>query len=766
MTLFIITLKELDHHVTFNPKKMKKILLLTALFAFCTFGISQEQNNSSLKKAENHFEDYNYKKAINKYSDAKDGSPEVIRKLAESFYKIGNIEKAEVLYGKLTNGDSPEANDFYMYASTLMQNKKYPQALEMMTEYKSLNPDDSRPVEILKNSNYVEQLLKEKDQFTIKNLSINSPQEDFSPVFYNGDVLFASSREGVKPIRRKWNWNRLPFLDIYQASVETDGELSNAKAFKRTLNKKYHEGPIAFNADETLMTFTRNNYEDKSSDDIIKLKIFTSKMIDGDWEKPVAFPLNNKDYSVGHPSISADGNWMYFASDMPGGFGGVDLYKIPMNQDGSFGDPINMGEKINTEGNEMFPTFHENGMLFYSSDGKPGLGGLDLFVTQISEDGEVGKMMNIGAPINSSRDDFSFTLNNDMSNGYFASNREDGKGDDDIYSFEMLKPFNFGKILQGVAKDGKGIILADTKVELLDEKGMVIESITTNENGDYSFVVEADKNYTLNGTKPKYFDGDNTASTFTDEQIIYADLELEKDPGLSLYALITDKRTGEPLENVKMTIIDNLTGKEIVYRTPITGDYRRPLNDKRINDRGSYNIKLEKPGYFGKTVTYNTLFEKPGIYEVHKSLDFSLDKLEVGGDISKLIQINPIYFDFDKSNIRPDAAIELDKIVKVMIDYPGIVIELGSHTDARGSDSYNIRLSDRRAKSSAKYIKSQVSNSSSIYGKGYGETKLINGCKNRVKCSDEEHQENRRTEFIIIKLDSDVKVNNSSPNSF
>ena len=181
---------------------------------------------------------------------------------------------------------------------------------------------------------------------------------------------------------------------------------------------------------------------------------------------------------------------------------------------------------------------------------------------------------------------------------------------------------------------------------------------------------------------------------------------------------------------------------------------------------GSYNIVLEKEGYFGKTVTYNILFDKPGVYKIHENLDLTLDKLEVGGDVSNLIEINPIYFDFNKSNIRPDAALELDKIVKVMTDYPGIEIELGSHTDSRGSDSYNRKLSDRRAKASARYIKERISNPERITGKGYGESKLLNECKNGVKCSDEAHQENRRTEFIITKLDNNIKVKNNSPDSF
>ncbi len=746
---------------------MKKILFLTLLLGTGFFGISQGAVNPKTKKGNNFFERYSYKKAIEKYSESQDGSARTIRNMAESFYRIGNIEKAEALYEQLVNNEEARlANDVYMYASTLMQNQKYEQAALMMKKYNELAPDDSRGFNYISNPNYVVELLKDKGQFKVRNLEINSAQEDFAPMFYNGKVLFTSSREGVKPVRRKWNWNGLPFLDIYEAEKDEKGELTNAEPLERSFNKRYHEGVVCFNSDETMMAFTRNNYAERSSERIVKLNIYTCKKINDGWDKPQEFPYNNAEYSVGHPSISNDGKWMYFASDMPGGFGGVDLYKIEMLADGTYGEAINLGEKINTEGNEMFPTIHENGMLFYSSDGKPGLGGLDVFVVQIKESGEFGKNINLGVPVNSSRDDFSFILDKEMKKGYYASNRLGGKGDDDIYYFDMLKPFNFGKVIKGNVKDKEGNVLALAKIELKDEEGNVIDTVLTDLNGDYSFDVEPDKNYNLKGAKEEYFDDDFAVDTHTDDDVIYANLTLEKDPGISLYALILDKETNLPLEGVKMIVVDNMTGERVEYITPASGDYRRPLTDKRLNDRGSYNITLEKDGYFGKTVTYNTVFDRPGVYNLHENLNISLDKLEVGGDVSDLIEINPIYFDFNKYNIRPDAAAELDKIVKVMTDYPGMEIELGSHTDSRGSDSYNRKLSDRRAKASAKYIRERITNPERINGKGYGEAKLINRCKNGVKCSDEEHQENRRTEFIITKLETGVKVQNNSPNSF
>ncbi|MFD1551178.1 OmpA family protein [Putridiphycobacter roseus] len=744
---------------------MKNYILVSLFICFAFQILGQEENAATLKKAESLYEDYSFDKAISKYSEAQDGSPEVLRRLAESFYKIGNIEKAEVLYGKLANGEGTIPSDVYMYAAALMQNKKYTEARAAMVQYNTLNPDDSRGQAYLSNEDLIKELQKNKGQFAIKNLAINSPQEDFSPAYFKSKLVFTSSREGVVPIRRKWNWNKLPFLDVYVADIDAEGELSELKQLNKVMNKKYHEGPICYNKRENMMAYTRNNYQGKSKEGVVKLQIYITRKLSGDWEEPWSFPLNSNEYSVGHPAFSTDSKWLYFASDMPGGFGGVDLYKISMGTDSTFGEAINLGADINTEGDEMFPTIHQDGILAYASNGHPGLGGLDVFVVQLKEDGALGKMYNLGSPVNSNRDDFSFILNKNMKSGYFASNRLDGKGDDDLYYFDLLKPITFGKEIKGTVKSKTGELLANTTVKLLDEEGNTIDSVVTDESGAYSFNVDADKKFALSGQKEKYFEAENVVDTDTEEAVIVADIALEKDPGLSLYALVTDKKENTPLADVDMKIVDNITGEEILFKTGETGDYKKPLADKKIDERGSYNITLEKEGYLTKTVTYNVLFEKPGIYNVHESLDLAMDKLEVGGDISKLIEINPIYFDFNKFNIREDAALELDKIVTVMNQYPGMEIELGSHTDSRGSASYNMRLSDKRAKASAKYIKKHITNPDRITGKGYGETKLINQCSDGVKCSDEEHQENRRTEFIIIKLDEKVKANNSSPNS-
>jgi len=307
-----------------------------------------------------------------------------------------------------------------------------------------------------------------------------------------------------------------------------------------------------------------------------------------------------------------------------------------------------------------------------------------------------------------------------------------------------------------VAKDKSGNILSGAVVILTDDTGKEAGKATTAADGSYSFTVEADKKFKLDGSKEKYFDGINTASTAVPEDVVIADVVLEKDPGLSLYALVTDKATKQALSGVKIKLVNNITGKDETIITPATGDFRKPLNDVKLNDRISYNLVIEKDGYLSKTVTYNKQLDKEGQYNVHQELDLTLDKIDVGADLAKLIDIKPIYFDLGKYNIRKDAAVELEKIVKVMNENPNMVVELGSHTDCRGTAASNFKLSDNRAKSSAEYIKKKISNPDRIYGKGYGESKLKNGCacEGTVKstCTEAEHQENRRTEFIIIKM--------------
>jgi len=728
--------------------------LTVVFFSLLLFNPVFSQKNT-IRQGDKNFDNYHYRKSIDRFERIENKSPDISRKLADAYRLLGNTEKAEEYYVEVVGDTIATATDIYNYAATLRSNGKYDQSRVWMDKFHEVEKEDTRGLKHNLGADAIAKLSADQGKYRIRNLEINSEQEDFGTSYYKNQVVFASSREGVVPIKRTWNWNELPFLDMYVATSNDSGGLDNLKELSERLNGKYHEGPASFTEDGTFMVFTRNNYAGKSEKGVVKLQLFSSRMEAGKWSKEKELPFNSAEYSVGHPSLNIAGTEMYFASDMPGGFGGTDIYKALRTPEGSWGDAVNLGNDINTEGNEMFPFFHESGILFFASDGHGGLGGLDNFLARIS-DGNVGKVENMGYPVNDKKDDFALILDDAMKTGYFSSNRPGGKGNDDLYYFDLLKPFKFGKTIKGVARDKNGELLAGTLVELFNDRGEVIQTATADQNGAYAFDVESGKTFKLKGAKADYFGDEKEVSSETDEEEIELDLELEKDPGLSIYCLIVNHQNQVPIEGVKITLLNNMTGVTEEIITDGTGAFSRALADKKLNDRISYNITLEKEGYLTKTGTYNAVLDREGQYDIHENLNVAMDKIDLGADLSKIIDINPIYFDLGKHAIRKDAMVELNKIVKVMNENPKMKIELGSHTDCRASAKFNMSLSDKRAKSSAKYVHDHITEPERIYGRGYGESELINKCEcegsKKVPCTEEEHQENRRTEFKIIDI--------------
>ncbi len=752
---------------------MKTIVLAI----ICSVSLSVWGQAGKLKKADNYFNRLSYAYAAELYEEligSEVDSPALKSKLAYSYLKMDNYTKSVEYYSKMIESSEAKPQDYYDYAYVLKQTGNYAESDKWMNKYSQSATADLRGQLFLSNTAYKSRIEKSQAFFSLENLGLNTAVADFGG-YYNplqNQMYFITARKKKIFVKKEWSWNANRFLDLYTASVGTDNKLGEVKRVSK-VNTKFHEGPLTFSPDGKRVYYTRNNVSKgkkrRDGQKIQNLKLYIADIDEkGKWINEREFPYNSKDYSVGHPVLTPDGKTMYLVSDKPGGIGGADLYKVTVSDNGTFGEMINLGNKINTEGQEMFPFIDSQERLFFSTNGHPGLGGLDVFVAFL-EKGTVGKIHNLGLPINSQFDDFAFNMSKDFKTGFLSSNREGGKGGDDIYAVKLIRPFVFGVTIKGTAKDKKGGIVPFAKIDLKDDKGKVLETVTADENGAYSFEAEYEKNYGLGGSKTDYFDGKNSASTFTDEQVVISDVVLEKDPGLSLYALITDKKTGLPLEGVQVYLVDNMTDKSKKIVTPVTGDLREALFGKKLNDRGSYNLVLQKEGYFSKTVTYNTVFDRPGQYDVHGALDLGMDP-EVR-DLAEMIQINPINFDLNKFTIRADAAKELDKIVEVMNKYPYLVVELGSHTDCRASKAYNMKLSDNRAKASAEYIKKRITNPARIYGKGYGESRLLNGCEceGAVKfdCPEEEHQKNRRTEFKVISTGDDkLKVTNTSTDSF
>jgi outer membrane protein OmpA-like peptidoglycan-associated protein len=717
------------------------------------------------KKADKYYEDFAYVKAATMYealASHNQADDQSIKRMADSYNHTGNYTKAEEWYGKLYKENKASAEETYSYAQVLKANGKDAEADLVMQKFHDLNIRDSRALEYEKKKPELAKLKAAQPYFTVASIQGNSPEADFSPTFWNDKVLFVSGRNPSLANVTLHTWNNKPFLNLYVASKDANSNLTEIHKFAGSVNTKYHEGPSVFTKDGNTIYFTRNNYfkhkYKNSTKGVNMLELYRAVNKNGSWVQE-KLNIDNDEYSVGHPALSPDEKTLYFVSDMPGGLGGTDIWKASINADGTLGTPVNLGAPVNTEGNEMFPFVAQDGAIYFSSNGHLGFGELDVFVTQPDRKGKFSKVMNLGVQVNSGKDDFGFVLDKEGKFGYLSSNRDGGAGDDDIYAVTSIRPLKVGYLVKGVAYEkGTTAPLANTKIEFKDAKGAVISTITTSESGAYEFEVEPQLNYALNGTKEKYFEGENKFNTneLGEKTELTKDLYLEKDPGLSLYALVTEAKTGKPLEGVKVILEDEFTDETIGFTTPATGDFRKPLAGKKMGDDIVYLIKLEKQGYLTKTVAFTKKVDKPGEIKVHESLDLTMSKLEIGGDLAKMIDIKPIYFDLGKYNIRKDASTELDKIVKIMNEYPTMVVELGSHTDCRSSMASNRKLSDNRAKASAEYIKKRISNPERIFGKGYGETKLLNGCacEGAVKsnCSEADHQANRRTEFIIVKM--------------
>ncbi len=403
---------------------------------------SLSAQTGSKKKAERYFRNYFYTKAIAEYESVKNKRTPENRNLAESYYRIGDYENSEVYFEAVVRASDYTKYDVYNYASVLKMNEKYALAEEWMLKFHKLAPKDSRGREYADNLGYYKSFNNE-EQFTVQGLDMNTEQSDFGASYFMNQIVFASTRGGTSAMKKRWNWNNLGYLDLYVADTDAGKDLINIKPFDTKLNKRYHEGPATFSGDGNLMVYTVNNYYEKDANGFVRLELFSMEFEDGKWKNKRELDFNDRDYSTGHGSLTADGKTLYFTSDMPGGYGGTDIYKTQRRHDGSWSKPRNLGSKINSEGNESFPFIHRSKkLLFFSSDGKLGLGGADIFVAQLIGD-KVGEVENLRAPINSNRDDIAFILDQDEKSGYFSSNRLQGGADDDIYSFEMLKPFEF-----------------------------------------------------------------------------------------------------------------------------------------------------------------------------------------------------------------------------------------------------------------------------------------------------------------------------------
>jgi outer membrane protein OmpA-like peptidoglycan-associated protein/tetratricopeptide (TPR) repeat protein len=618
-------------------------LYIALSFAAISSSICAQNNDT--KAADKLFNRFEYVKAAAEYQKLVDNGKAdgyVYKQLADIYFNMFNTAEATKWYARAVETDQ-DAETYYRYAQMLKANGKYEDANKQMAKFASLAPNDQRAKTFKENPNYVPKILGKRVEYTVDNTTLSSDKSEFGAVLHSNDVYFTSARNGA---RKNYGWTDEPFLDVYK-SVRADNGTLAEPTLVAEVNTKFHDGPVTLSADGNTMYFSSDSFREKSFEkdksNHLKLgrnNLFIATKSGETWGNIKSLPFNSKEYSTSNPSLSRDGKTLYFSSNMPGSIGGVDIWKVAVNADGTFGTPENLGANVNTEGNESFPFIaDDNTTLYFASSGKQGLGGYDVYMIDLAK-GTAAE--NMGKPINTEKDDFAFTFNKDKNTGFLSSNRS---GNDDILS---VTPICGVDVMVVVTNAKTGEILANAKVAILDDKNNVIATEMSNDKGEVSYRVECDKTYTIQASKDG-FEGN---------------------------AFPVGKSKG-PKANVKA-----------------------PLNP----------------------------------------IEVIITETEV--------ILNPIFFEFDKSNITQQGAFELDKLVQVMVNNPNMVILAKSHTDRRGGDKYNMILSERRAQATVQYIISKGIDASRISGKGMGETEPKVACD---KCTQEEHAQNRRSEFLIVK---------------
>lgn len=646
--------------------KPKNYLLICLLSIFSISAFAQQGLQKRADSLFNKFAFVDAAQAYKKLLEKDYNADYATRQLGDCYAYMRNPEKAVTYYKNAVAQENVPVEYYYKYAQALRGTKDYKASRNWLKKFKDAGGVIDRN-KITRDPDFITAVFNAKHKYFLKDIKINSDLSDFGAFEQNGKVYFTSSANRGVLTKHLYAWNEQPFLDVYVTEKNADTIIHHLSKLKGDVNSVYHDGPVTITKDGKTMYFSRNNYNNKKlgkgSNGISNLKIYKASLVDSEWTNIEELPFNDDDYSVGHPTLNKDETKLYFASDMPGGFGGSDIYYVDINKNNGYGTPQNAGDIINTKRNELFPFMNTEDILFFSSDGHLGLGLLDVFATVYDENGALTDVVNLGIPVNSNKDDFSFFMNTDGITGYFASNRDGGVGDDDIYAYNRIPRLK----LEGTVSDSLGNTPVENAiVTLSDVDGNKIAYVETDENGEYDINIDRDTDYLVTVTKDDY---------------------------------------------------------------------------------PEYSSSVTTKGLDSTTKSVRADFE---ISPIQKAIE------EVEDEAPEIIidELGPIYFNFDSAKIRKDDSDELARIVDLMVNkYPEMTIRIESHTDSRGPAAYNDILSTRRANATYEYLVSKGVNASRIIEyKGYGEQRLTNDCDGTIRCTEAQHQLNRRTNFIVIKV--------------
>ncbi len=780
------------------------LLMTLAMLSTSAFG------QSALLQANREYSNLSYMKAAELYEKAikenlKDSTVkrDAIIKMANSYRFIRDNRNAERAYrlaianNKDLTGEN--VNVYMYYAQALASNGKYDEARDAYDKFSKMQTEDQRGKPFVTLYENVGKISKNAASYSVEFLDINTNRAEFSPTFYKKGLVFVSGRNEGIVTKKVYNWNQTAFLDLYElpdlsaltagqtssvggakasakktsaasyllgkdeytSSTANDtktigfGQNSNYKPYQepavvsksmgKSINSNYHEGPVTFFKDFKKILFTRNNFLNgkyaTSKDGINKLKLYSADLVGAEWKNIKELPFNNNDYSTGHPALSKDNSLLYFVSDMPGGMGGTDIY-VARYENGNLSSPLNMGPAINTKGNEMFPFVDDMGNLYFASDGHPGLGELDIFYAKLIDGVMAKSAKNMGAPINSTRDDFGLITDGERTSGYFSSNRKNGGADDDIYRFDRKGP------LEACQEVTVSVFDAESKVPLANAAVLVInksdadgqgKTMTTDEEGNLKICLDSDMDFLIKVSNEGYINNNMGFTTKESSDSDGSALEVPMDklkPKIKTFTirgLVTTQKDRQPI-----------TGVKVVLKNECDSTIQEAITD----EKGSY--QFEVPVGCDYTIealkdNFGTMGSKIKNGEV---ADANISMFEKGD----VIKIENIYYNTNKWDLRPEAIKELDKLVDLMNKYPKMQIEFGSHTDSRSSTKYNKTLSTKRSKGAVAYIVKKGIAAKRIKAIGYGESQPVNKCKDGVVCTEEEYQQNRRTEMKILNL--------------
>ncbi|MEX0274479.1 MAG: OmpA family protein [Flavobacteriaceae bacterium] len=697
---------------------MKRLLIIF----FVLIGISLPANGQkNTKRADTYFKLRFYTDAIPLYEKHAETrkSKHVVENLAESYYRTFNMPGATKWFGYLTSvhGENLEESQYLKYAHSLKAMDKRNEAYEMLRKYYAEVSDTEKKSKIDQEEEYLKNVEAIGARFDIKNLEINTVLSEFAATEINGNLVYTAAKTSSNGLK-KYRWNNQKYLDIYMQPLDKIhlGD-SLSVPYSTDINTKLHEGTFALSPDGNTLYFTRNNSfsgrKRTDSASVSNLKIFEAQWVDGKWQNIIELPFNSDDFSNEHPTLSADGKTMVFASDRPGGLGSFDLYTVDILGDGFFTEPKNLGPVINTDKKEQFPFLDQQSNLYFSSDGHPGFGLLDVFIATREGKG-YQKPDNIGLPVNSGYDDFSFNVKPGTETGYFSSNRPNGKGSDDIYAFTVTKPLiieDCAQLIEGTITDKTTkALLPNTQLQLLGANGEVLQTTISDAMAQFKFKVSCTSPYRVEAEKMGY--EPNFKSVVTDER-----RHSSNDASMALMSL-----------------------KEI--------EKRKALALKKQKEEAVRLAQIKAAEKREKEIQEKALAEKQHKEKIESTIQKEKDLVREKDRL--VIKTEEIHFDYSLWYLRRESRKRLTGLIRILKENPGIILEIGTHTDIRGNAPYNRNLSQKRANSVKTYLMENGIDAHRIIAKGYGESVPIVKCPSEDACSEEDHELNRRCEFVIV----------------